>query len=441
MLSRLFQQQSIRITTACILVFLTAVVLRTAFVAEMIDQFQQLPPDTQTSFRYGFLTPDSRSYLESAGRIAKGDLLNAGSLSRPPGYPLFLWACGRVSSRVLTAQAVIGALIPVGTLLLSFLVIRNVLMSSAAGMLSAVSPTGIGVTGLVLADLLLAALFALGLLLLLAGSSRDHLLSIAVWWLFRKAERRPVTWFQATSLLALPIGIFLGWASCNYARDGVFSVSEIGPRTVRVYWAAAVDAWGTSQREPSGQEIRHHQTDIRQRLQHLPPKQRMRLYREESLEIFTSYPAIAVVVLLTNMKAPAVQGWDHFHVQVPLTPSLLNRLQRASRAESSVHTFMWWPVMLAFLASVLAIHFRPSPEICRIGLLTCGLSVAYFYFSLMSGVTFWTGPRIVYPVESVALSILVAILVLVFRVVRNMSAQRPSGYAATAPSPTRTEDT
>jgi hypothetical protein len=167
----------------------------------------------------------------------------------------------------------------------------------------------------------------------------------------------------------------------------------------------------------------------------------MRLYREESLEIFTSYPAIAVVVLLTNMKAPAVQGWDHFHVQVPLTPSLLNRLQRASRAESSVHTFMWWPVMLAFLASVLAIHFRPSPEICRIGLLTCGLSVAYFYFSLMSGVTFWTGPRIVYPVESVALSILVAILVLVFRVVRNMSAQRPSGYAATAPSPTRTEDT
>jgi hypothetical protein len=128
MLSRLFQQQSIRITTACILVFLTAVVLRTAFVAEMIDQFQQLPPDTQTSFRYGFLTPDSRSYLEAAGNIVEGDLLNAGSLSRPPGYPLFIWACGRVSSRVLTAQAVIGALIPVGTLLLSFLVIRNVLM-------------------------------------------------------------------------------------------------------------------------------------------------------------------------------------------------------------------------------------------------------------------------------------------------------------------------
>jgi hypothetical protein len=265
--------------------------------------------------------------------------------------------------------------------------------------------------------------------------------SVAVWWLFRKAAGKPVSWIQVLVLIMIPSCFLLGWASCNHARDGVFAVSEKGPQTARIYWAAAVDAWGTSQREPSGQEIRHHQTDIRQRLQHLPPKQRMRLYREESLEIFTSYPAIAVVVLLTNMKAPAVQGWDHFHVQVPLTPSLLNRLQRASRAESSVHTFMWWPVMLAFLASVLAIHFRPSPEIRRVGLLTCGLSVAYFYFSLMSGVTFWTGPRIVYPVESVALSILVAILVLVFRVVRNMSAQRPSGYAATAPSPTRTEDT
>jgi hypothetical protein len=449
MLSRLSKRQSIRISAACVLVFLIAIVLRTAFVVEMIDQFQRFPPDTQKSFRFGYLTPDSRSYLEPAVRIAEGDLLNAGSLTRPPGYPLFIWVCGRVASRVLTAQAVIGALIPVGTLLLSFLIARNLPVSFVAALMSAVSPTGVGVTGLVLADLLLAPLFLLGLLMLLHGASRNHiawpvlaalvfgwaglvkpvlllwpLASVAVWWLFRKAAGKPVAWVHALILIAVPNCIFAGWASCNYARDGVFALSEKGPQTVRVYLAAAVDAWGTSQHPPSGQEISRYQAEVRQRLSQLSPKERMQTYREESLGILCTHPAIAVVVFWMNMKAPAIQGWDHFHVQIPLKPSLLSGHQRATEVESKIRKVIRWPVMLTFVVGMLALRFFPSPRSRRLCFQVFGLSLAYYYFMVMSGVTFWTGPRIVYPAESVALAILAAGLALVLTVVRTARAQR-----------------
>jgi hypothetical protein len=452
------RRQPIQISAACILVFLVAVTLRTTFVREMLNQYQQFPPNIQKSFRYGFLTADSRSYIESAGRIAEGDLLNAGSLSRPPGYPLFLWACGRVSSRVLTMQAVLGALIPVCTFLLSFLVARNVPVSVVAGMISAVSPTGTGVTGLVLPDLLLAALFVLSVLLLLIGTSKEHIgwlvssalvvglaglvkpvlllwpfASVAVWWFFRRAHGRSVTWLHALPLVVIPGTFFLGWASCNYSRDGVFSVSDKGPQTVRVYWAAAVDEWGKSNREPSSQAIRTNQAEIRQRLANLPPPARMRMYREESLEIFSRYPALTIVVILTNVKEPAIQGWDYFHLQLPLDPSLLSKLQWMSTIESSVRKWIRWPIMLAFLSGILAVRFSPSSESRQMCLLICGVSVAYFYFALMSGVTFWTGPRVVYPIESVALTILAAGVVLGHTIIRTMRARQPSGNAPAPP--------
>jgi hypothetical protein len=439
-----------RIAAACILIFLLSVILRIGFVGEVLKQYDQLSPEAKKEYRYGFLTPDSPSYIEPANRIAHGDFLHAGSLSRPPGYPLFLWACGRSSARVLVAQAVLGALVPVFTLLLSFLIVRNITVSVVAGLFSSFSPTGTGVTGLVLADLLLAVLFVLGLLLLLVGASRDHkgwiasatlvfgfaglvkpvillwpVTSVAVWWFFRRAQGRFVKRTHILLLVVIPGLLYMCWALCNYAREKVFSVSDIGPRAVRVYWAVAVEEWGKAQREPTSQAIRANRTEIRGRLAQLPPHERQQIYRKESLEIFLRDPALTIIVFLSNMKEPAVQGWDYFHLQLPLNRSLLAKLQRMSIIESFVRKWIRWPVMLAFLVGILAVRFFPSPESRRLCNLIFGVSLAYFYFALMSGVTFWTGPRVVYPNEPVALTILGACAVLLWNSIRNVRTLKP----------------
>ena len=118
------------LVASCLVVFIMAAILRVGFAQEVLSQHADLSAYMQAASKtYGFMAGDSPSYLRPADRIAAGDLLHAGSLKRPPGYPLFLWLCGRSPNMILIAQALLGSLIPVSTLLLSHHLLRNLPLS------------------------------------------------------------------------------------------------------------------------------------------------------------------------------------------------------------------------------------------------------------------------------------------------------------------------
>ncbi len=428
----------------CVLLFFVAVILRLGFVKEVLGQYATLSNRMKASGRFGFLAPDSSTYLNLADNFTSGELLHVGTISRPPGYPAFLWVCGRSPSHILIVQAILCALIPVCAFLFSYHLLGNFPISTAAGLVSAVSPTGIGVSGLVLADSLLAVLFAVGLLVLLYGAKRRNIiwvlasavlfgaggivkplllfwpvLSAVVWWLFRRGEMQRVEWTRIGALFLVQ-GLFLtGLATCNYVRDTVFTVSEIGPRTVREYWAVRVEEWARAGHKPGIESIKRNQDATRKRLDEKPPVERIRVYKEESRRIFRSHPVLAAIVFLRNIHELSIQGWDRFYRQAPLDPFYLGWLRKMSGMEAIARRFSRWLTIPALLIALMVSRFRRVPENRRICLMICGLWVAYMYVTLCSGVTFWTGTRIVYPIEVVTITIVAAEVDLLYRAVKS----------------------
>jgi 4-amino-4-deoxy-L-arabinose transferase-like glycosyltransferase len=440
------------VTIAAVL-FAVALLIRLLFVAEVLDDVSRLPPHLQQSDRTGYLTPDSRSYLDLAGTITRGGLLEAGSLSRPPGYPLFLWACGSSPRCVLGSQAIVGATIPVLTFALCLLTVGNLRSSALAGALAALSPTGIGLTGLVLADLLVAALFVASLVLIAVGARRDELrwvllagvvtglaglvkpvlglwpgASVAVWWLLRRSAGKALDLRAAAALVAVPLLMFSAWASRNQLREGVFALSEIGPRTVRLYWAVVTEAVGRSRGVPLTAAIHDEQSAIRARLSTLDGRSRMRVYRTESLEILRKDPGTALAVFMLNIYRPGVEGWDQFPRQLPLSSGLVDRLRWVTRAESVARRAIRWLGILGFFAGLAALRRSSTAETRRLVNSLLALWIPFVYVTLSAGVTFWTGPRIVYPVESVSLVLAAGALPLIAVCARQMAwRRRPSG--------------
>ena len=429
------------LVASCLVVFIMAAILRVGFAQEVLSQHADLSASMQAASKtYGFMAGDSPSYLRPADRIAAGDLLHAGSLKRPPGYPLFLWLCGRSPNMILIVQALLGSLIPVSTLLLSHHLLRNLPLSIVAGLVSAVSPTGIGVTGLILADLLLAVLFVGGLWVLSQGATRQGIgwalvpallfgiaglvkpvllfwpvLSAMVWWLFRRAERRRVSWTPFLVLVLVQASFFVAWASCNQVRDNVFTVSEVGLHTARCYWATRVEEWARAGHKPSGETIKRNRAAVIRRLDESPPPERIRAYKEESIRIFKTYPTLTITVFLHNIGELSVQGWNQFGSQVPLDSTLRSRLKRLSRVESVARKYGRWLIVPGFgLMFVVALVWR-TPENRRICLGICGFLVAYLYVTLCAGITIWTGTRIVYAIEAVAIVIVAAEVDLLIR--------------------------
>jgi hypothetical protein len=444
------------LVASCFLVFATAATLRIGFVQTTLNQYADLPASMQASNAYGFMARDSAGYLLPADRIAAGELLHAGSLKRPPVYPMFLWICGRSPDIVLILQALLGSLIPVCTLLLSHHLLRNLPISIAAGLVSAVSPTGIGVTGLIMADLLLAVLFAVGLCVLFQGSTRQSigwvlvpallfgvaglvkpillfwpLLSAFVWWLFKRAEQRRVRWTQVLVLVLVQASFFVAWASCNYVRDNVFTVSEIGLHTVRCYWATQVEEWARAGHRPSGESIQQNRAAVIRRLEEIAPPERIRTYKEESIRIFKKYPELTISVFLYNISRLSVGGWNRFHRQVPLDTSLLSRLEILRKVESVARRYGRWLIMPGFVLMLIVARVWRTPDNRRISLGICGLSVAYLYVTACTGITMWTGTRVVYLIESIAITIVAAEVDLLVRAGNSWRRSRPGAARST----------
>ena len=250
------------------IVLVFAALPRLLFVREVLVEWDRLEPDQRQSNHIAYLDPDSDHYLRLANRILDGEPLKAVDLGRPPGYPTFLALLGARPDRVLFVQALLGTFVVLCVTALTWACTRKAWLGLAAGLLSALSPTGIGIVALIMSDLLFATLFVLGILLLLlaARQRRSGLLvgagvvfalatltkpilllwspvALLVFWLF---SGRRLDFVRPTTL-ALFVGLQLAptllWSGANYARYGTFTYSIIGPLTVRTYWGARTEAW------------------------------------------------------------------------------------------------------------------------------------------------------------------------------------------------------
>src|ERR1035437_4187930 len=110
-------QEDSRRLMYCTLLFFFALGARLLYANIVLEQFAELPAADQTSYKIGYLTPDSAGYLEPALNLMKGHIAQAVSLTRPIGYPAFLALVGANPTATLHVQALLLSLIPVCTFL------------------------------------------------------------------------------------------------------------------------------------------------------------------------------------------------------------------------------------------------------------------------------------------------------------------------------------
>lgn len=125
-----------------------------------------LPPGKPTFF--------SSYFGEQAGDMA---------LWRTPGYPAFLvpfYSLGLVPAGILYVQAVVGALIPLLTLVLAQLLTGSLVLCRPCGTPVDGFSTGIGLGALIMNDLFMAFIVAVGVYLLYWGTVREKASSLSL---------------------------------------------------------------------------------------------------------------------------------------------------------------------------------------------------------------------------------------------------------------------
>jgi hypothetical protein len=435
----------------CLFLVLFSLTLRISYAYVVLEQFSGISAVDQNSYQIGYLTPDTPGYTEPALSLTTGDFARAISLVRPIGYPAFLALFGVNFTYVLCAQALVLSIIPVCTFFLVSVPTENDLLGFGAGLVSVLSPTGIAVGSLVASDALFASLFAVLFTALVYGTLRNSLrwilfsaivsgLAILVrpilsFWpvvslmvsaliaVFQDGLRNGLrTWFQRckerlTQILALffiPVVFMISFAEANYVENGIFTVSLIGQMTLREYLAVETEEWGKAGHWPTLAAIQQNRKILRERLAAMPIQEQVSTYVPESIAIFEKYPAEAIISFLKNAIGNAVGGWTLFAEQLPFSRQKLGSvLSVISGLESCLRWIGLLLILSAPLIGLVAVRVNPSPYERRLVSIIFAMTLTFIFYFMLLGLTFWTGPRIIYPVEIMEIStaaLLVAVL-------------------------------
>jgi len=414
-----------RLGILCSLVFAVACLVRLHFAVGVFTAWQELPPDSPARLESGFMRRDSASYIRPARILLTGNIVNAGSVRRPPGYPFFLALFGVSFLPVLVAQSFVSSLVPVAATLLVHKLSGRLLVAAAGGISLALSPTGVALSALIMADLLLGVLVAISVLLIaLAARDRrnDYLLvagallgfatlvkpllllwwplSLVLFWLFGGASLRTVGRRTVLLFLAFQLVPAFGWSMRNLVADGVLTFSSIGPLTARSYLMARTEAFVELGREPTRPEIWEKQIAVRQRYRAMGAEwgPRVRQYRRENREIFVESPGATTRAFIRSIRDNLHGGWRLWDEQLPGTAPPANYL-RASALEGALRAMVPVMLLISLAAATAAWLLTRNRQDLQRTKDIIALGLVWAFFVLACGVTFWTGPRILYPAQ------------------------------------------
>ncbi|MBN1491546.1 MAG: hypothetical protein JXA69_16660 [Phycisphaerae bacterium] len=418
---------------------LVALLARGVFVAQVLSHLS-----AEQLLDYG---PDTAQYVHLArnlafdGRYAQNDpTSHYTALLRTPGYPAFVAIFLRLHwapASVLVAQAAMASCIPLITALLAWALLRSRLAALAAGMASALSPTGVGVTGIVLVEALFGVAFLLGFGLLYLGIAADRwrlactagvvfgvaalikptllfwpVISPVLWFVLARATDRTVRWKPLLLFVVVQLPIPLAWCTHNYATDGFFALSSVGPQSLRYHIAPRVEEWARAGGMPRADAvIRNRDTaklrDEAEMAAGSPAADIIRRQTEESTPILRANPRLTARLWLANIIENIRETWPHFSTQLPEGSLSQRGWERLSRALVRLQKPLLLLVVVAMLELLVRPRRRRSDAWRRqlYGLLA--LAGTYGYFAFFTGISYWQGSRLLYPVEFALILIVV----------------------------------
>ncbi len=126
------------------------------------------------------LSPDSANYIHAADQIRNDfDLDTKGVIIFGPGYPAFLALAGDIfgsgAVALTIAQTFFGAGVSVLLVIFIFLLWRRPDVAIVGGVLNAISPSAIRLSGSILSETIFIFALLLGLILILKGLEKDNL--------------------------------------------------------------------------------------------------------------------------------------------------------------------------------------------------------------------------------------------------------------------------
>ncbi len=387
---------------------------------------------------------DTREYVHLAHNLAAPghayNLDNAESRFfsqlRTPGYPAFCALFFRFTSgipAILYAQAFLGSFIPPLTALLCLVVFQSRRLAVVGGLLAAFSCPGIGLSGILLSDLLFAFLVvaAFGLLfaaafrkgrslylgaalaLCLAMLVKPALLYVAPivlisGFLFAQIANRSVRWRLLTSVALSPLLVVALWSYRNHRATGEWIFCTVDAQNLRQFMVPI-----TEERLARGGvgllNIRslfdRQKTAMTRDLDdvctgRVTPAELARRQKTEAMVVLKAHPVYAIEGLICNSFACAADGWawtpDQLRTHGPfrLLMLWLNYFQMGSRI----------PIILLGMVVILE-HlindgdYSADPTRKRDALATAAFGAIFLYFFFISGTSFCAGSRILYPVE------------------------------------------
>jgi hypothetical protein len=378
-------------------------------------------------------------------------------LFRPIGYPAFLALLGTNPTAALYVQALLLSIIPICTFLLIRLLTENNILGFAGGLVSTISPTGIAIGSFVLSDALFASLFAVVFTAMVYGTLHQSLR-----WIFVSAIIsgfailvRPILLFwpvvavtistliatfqngsqtglgcwlktdksRCTQMLVLflvPTIFIILMSGANYAKNGIFTVSIIGNRALREYLAIRSEEWGIAGHLPLSDAVRRNRNVVRKRYETMTPEERAHAFLPESIAIFKKYPLQTIKAFFEDAQENSVGANHYFWSQLPFMQHE-QFFSRVSALEARLRSIAVIMTLLGPFISVFAIRVNPSQDVRRLVPMIFAMSITFLYFLILSGITFWQGPRIMYPTEILEITTAATLVALLVRVVRPLT--------------------
>jgi len=438
----IFEKDKIYYFIIIFIIFFTAFILRLSFLN------QSLKSNTTTQIKN--ITPDAEGYIYLAEKYRTEGYFKSNNdlwdIKRTPGYPTFLAVCNILKfdeKDILIIQVLLGSLIPLFAFLLVFLISKNIIISFVAGIMSAISPTGIGLSSLYLPDLLFSFFFAFGYFCLYLSAYKNKtiyfvitgvifgiaalikpvlsfwsLVSVLILILLLLYKNKKLQKISILIIFIVQLLIISIWCVRNYKNYEMFTLSIAGEMTMRYYLAVQVEQKAISKRDLPTKIINRKIKDKKARLlnkyhdlffsRYNISDKSFKLFRnrllEDSVSLFRRYPKLTIQSHINNIKDNTIRGWNYFQKQIPQSKKNSFIPAYIKKIESLTRIFISLSVILLFVIYTV-IFFRVNNK--KVRKQYCILTVFFItilYFSFASGFTYWTGPRILYPIEFIYIS-------------------------------------